>query len=1449
MITNHNRPYLSLLLAVLLTLSLVSGNTLAIQPAARPQATTTRSYNSGPLEGPDVGGLGPGSVDDSTATTAFTVLPGDFIPGSIISSVTIDIAFAKSSDQCPPPAVGGDDWAEELRFRLFAPNGDSLTLVDFNQYRFSNPEVGPVTVTFDDAAPTTVVGLPIQSGAFRPSGGALADFAGLDPAAQGGIWQLELADNEVDDPICFSAATLHLTVEEPTDLSLTQSDSPDPVAAGELLTYQITVHNPGPGIAANTVVTDTLPVGLEYVADTGDCTLSAGELVCPLGDIPPASQHAFQILTRVPAAAVATTPNGLLTLQNAATAGAHLNDPNLDNNTATQSTFVTERADLRAVKLSRPTTTVAAGETFTYTVFVDNLGPSFARHVVLTDTLLSSGVFTLLEILTDTHRADTCETVPAAGGTAITCTLAEPLEVMGYAPAHGRWQVRIRARAEEAQTIENSVVVQAATPDPDPANNTAQVFTAITAVTDLSVSKSPVEPVMAGKTATLHSTLHNSGPSTARNVLLVEELPAGVTLLSQSHPGMTCHPSAGIPATLTCAMGQLAPGARRALTLTVGLDPDLPDGAVLISNARVSGDTFDADNTNDSASTPIAVTSSAALSVTKTSTPESIAAGEPLAYTLIITNAGPSTAHGVTLLDALPAALELLDVTGPSGSSCYTLPGKVTCELPTFAPGAVAQVLIQTRARPAAVPTAAPDGSIQITNTVTISADNAPETQATSVTTVSRLSDLTLTKTGDPPVAYAGELVHYTLSLHNAGPSDAAGVVLTDTLPPALSYQTVTDDCVRVATDPDVVRCTVGALPARETRTVHLHARVRPDASPESTALNHALVTGAPTDPDPTNNVATASTSLLGLADLRVAQYGRPGGQVHAGERITYTLVVDNLGPGNAHDVLLEDTLASEGSFELLSVTSNRVAVCAPGSGAFDQLLELECALEQPLETTGRWTVELVVQATEAQTLANFAQVTGSDLDPDPTNNYASITHEITAVADLNLTKALMGEIQIDGEPGGTFALLPDRVTAGAQMTYTLTLTNTGPSAAQNATVQDRLPAWITLQRVTPSQGTCNVGVPGNPAAPLVCGLGTLAAGNSATIIVVAQVDAQTPGGTLLESDALAHSSVYDPHNADNFTTHRTDVDAWTDLAIQKSASPDLALPGQLLTYTLDIQNRGPSDAQGAVVEDLLPAGIDDVHWTCSATGGATCTSEGTGDIVETVSLPAGSALHYTLEARLTSAQVITNTATVTPPPGSGDPYLLDNQASVSNRPAALYLPLVLRTQYVEGPDLVIEELIVGSHSVQVVIRNQGTAPVTRGFWVDLYVNPSPAPRGVNQVWAQLATQGMAWGVDSRALPLQPGELLILSIGDAYYWPDLSRVTWPLPGGAQIYAQVDSYGPDSTHGLVLENHEMTAGAYNNITGPVLAPVTMLRAGPRGEAQMTVAPPPARPPLR
>jgi hypothetical protein len=179
-----------------------------------------------------------------------------------------------------------------------------------------------------------------------------------------------------------------------------------------------------------------------------------------------------------------------------------------------------------------------------------------------------------------------------------------------------------------------------------------------------------------------------------------------------------------------------------------------------------------------------------------------------------------------------------------------------------------------------------------------------------------------------------------------------------------------------------------------------------------------------------------------------------------------------------------------------------------------------------------------------------------------------------------------------------------------------------------------------------------------------------------------------------------------------------------------------------------------------------------------------------------------------------------------------------------------IFVPLTLKGYFPPAPDLVVESITAAGNNVSLVLRNVGAAPAYEPFWVDVYIDPDPPPSAVNQPWQYLASQGLVWGVTTPAMPLAPGAAVTLTVGDVYFWPELSLANWPLPAGTAVYAQADSYNDATNYGAVLESHEITGGPYNNILGPVyvvpLAGEALGPALPGGQSTRPWGGLPARP---
>ena len=261
----------------------------------------------------------------------------------------------------------------------------------------------------------------------------------------------------------------------------------------------------------------------------------------------------------------------------------------------------------------------------------------------------------------------------------------------------------------------------------------------------------------------------------------------------------------------------------------------------------------------------------------------------------------------------------------------------------------------------------------------------------------------------------------------------------------------------------------------------------------------------------------------------------------------------------------------------------------------------------------------------------------------------------LTPQADLSITKT-----------DSVTTIVP-----GTQDTYTIVVTNNGPSDVTGATVADLRPAGITNDTftVTPSTGAADTTNASSGSGNINDSV-NLNSGSSMTYVVTANVSASATG-TLINTRLgnCSPSGVTDLVPANNSATDTDTLTPQADLSITKTDGVTTVVPGTQDTYTIVVTNNGPSDVTGATVVDLLPAGITSDTFTVTPSTGAADTtnaSSGSGNINDSGNLDSGSSLTYVVTADISASATGTliNTATVTAASGVSDPTPANNSAT-----------------------------------------------------------------------------------------------------------------------------------------------------------------------------------------
>jgi uncharacterized repeat protein (TIGR01451 family) len=472
-------------------------------------------------------------------------------------------------------------------------------------------------------------------------------------------------------------------------VSIGKVAAPNPVAAGQDLTYDVTASNEGPSDASTVVMNDPLPAGTTFasLAAPGGwiCTTPTvgtnGTVNCTTPTFTPGSVDFIVVVHTDP-----TLANGS-TLSNTATISSTTPDPRPSDNTFTVDTGVQSVVDLGVTKSS--VSTVTAGLPLTYTIGYSASGPSVAHNVAITDALPAGTTFTSI-----TATGWNCSTPAVGTNGTITCTLPS-LGVGGSGSIS--LTVGTDPTLSSGSMLSNTVTISGDVVDGNSANDSATKIVTTTASSDVSVTKNAGTAV-AGGTVTYTIGYGNAGPSTATSLSLTDPLPAGTTFSSITAAGWSCTtPSVGANGTVNCTMTSLAPAGSGTITLV--LNVTAATTGTLTNTATISGATPDPNNANNSSTNSTTVTTNADLGVTITGAPNPDFSSSPLTYTVTVTRTGPSNANNATLTVALSPLTNFASITPAAGWSCSTpavgATGSVSCTHPSFS-GASALFTIGT---------------------------------------------------------------------------------------------------------------------------------------------------------------------------------------------------------------------------------------------------------------------------------------------------------------------------------------------------------------------------------------------------------------------------------------------------------------------------------------------------------------------------------------------------------------------------------------------------------------------------------------------------------------------------------------------------------------------------------------------------------------------------------
>ncbi|MEM1248644.1 MAG: hypothetical protein AAGK22_19860 [Acidobacteriota bacterium] len=495
---------------------------------------------------------------------------------------------------------------------------------------------------------------------------------------------------------------------------------------------------------------------------------------------------------------------------------------------------------------------------------------------------------------------------------------------------------------------------------------------------------------------------------------------------------------------------------------------------------------------------PLLASAATDLSITKTDGVTSAVPGGNVTYTMVVTNTG-CDATGISVEDMFSASLTCTwTCSASAGSSCTVAGAGNIADTINLLDGGTA-----TYTAVCAIDASA-TGTLSNTATVTLAGDsNAANNIATDNDTVLEPSaDLSITKTDSTDPVLPGAAFSYTIQVDNAGPSDATGVTVTDTLPAGVTLVSTTG----CAEDPNgTPTCTLGTIAAggSDSFTVNVTAPVA-----SGVVTNTATVSSAADDPVSGNDSASESTTVSTSSDLSITKTDGVTSAV-PGDSVTYTITATNNGPDDVTGATVTDTFPTGLTCTWTCSASAGSSCTAAGSGSISESVDLLNG------GSATFVAACMIDPGATGTLSNTASITSASTDSVPGNNDAT---------DADTVLAPSSDVELSSSSDSS-------VTPGGSLTYQLVVANDGPSDASSVEIASLLDASLTFV----SSSGCLEDPNGSPT----CTVGTVAAGGTAMVTLV--TTAPAAGGSI-SSSFTSSSATSDPVASNDSSTSTSTI-------------------------------------------------------------------------------------------------------------------------------------------------------------------------------------------------------------------------------------------------------------------------------------------------------------------
>lgn len=930
--------------------------------------------------------------------------------------------------------------------------------------------------------------------------GSINNVSGLNK----GIYNATVTFKGNDTYLGSKNSTL-FTVHPSVNITVIKIALNDNVSVGDLVNYTITVTNYGPSNATNVTVWDNLPAGLLYVNSGSNITHkgvktlegNVERVTWNIGNL----TKGQSVLLWIQVNAIINGTIGNVAVVNSTEGGE--NSSNITNIT------VKPVVNLTVVKSSNLSSNALVGDYVTFTITVTNHGPSNATNVVIVDEL--DAAFQFVKAYGNIE--------PVNGK--LTWDIAKLL-------SKNTTSVWVIVRVMNDGNFTNMAVVNSTETDKTSTNKTN--ITVDPQVNLTVVKSSQNKTANVGDMVNFTITVTNNGLSNATDVNVTDLLPAGMAFVKAGGnvtiASITNTTLSNGTTKVIWNIAKIMNGTSVKLWIQVNLTTNGTFTNIAFANSNEN-------TTNSTNTTNITVKPVVDLVINKTVNNTEVLVGDIVEYTITVKNNGPSNATGVYVIDKLDKRLKLINTpdnydktTGRWTIGNITKNTTVTLKL-------IVQVLTNGTI-PNFANVTANENDTNITNN-NITSDNITSKPKVNLTVIK-----TLVTSGD---IFVGDLVNYTITVTNNGPSNATDVQIVDILIPELKFIKAGG---KYTNNGQRINWTIPFIANGTSTTVWIQVKVLSNG----TLSNIAAVNCAENETDVPSNITNVTAKpQVNLTVMKTIE----NSTAHVGDLVNFTIIVTNNGLSDATDVTVIDMLP-------LGMVYKDAGCNITGCQVYNSILdnntnEVKWVISKIMNGTSvkLW---VLVNLTTNGTFRNVAVVNSTENSTDVSNG-TNITVKPTVNLIINKTvdktEANVGDI----------------------IKYTITVTNNGPSNASDIKVLDRLDSKLKFINSTATYGKYN-------KTSHIWTINNITSGEDVTLTIFAKI---ISNGTIANIAVVncAENSTNKNASSENIT-----ASPQVNLTIIKKANLTNVTVGDYVNFTITVINNGLSNATNIVIEDDL---------------------------------------------------------------------------------------------------------------------------------------------------------------------------------------------------------------------------------------------------------------------